>query len=463
MAEQKRLENISPITRRFLASGEGQLVDFKRAPDGVSVDDLVAFANGPEDGTILVGVGEKTVDGAQVGMILGCDTSDNTIVQLLNKAISCVPPISIDIIIENLIHKPILRVSVRSSPTKPHCTPKGVYCRRDGSRNRALHPTELLKIFLEAEAEVFSERFEAAAANISSEIENLEKSLSLTIESMSDQLGWADSNLDDTAGTINTVLRYTQQVRDETRDIAERLRALFSQDTRSDPVRDRELKKLTQQLVDQISEDKDLVKAILARKPLHYELQGKAARELTVEDGKAALEEASDIVREREDLKNYRVKCVDPAKCPKAVIEAIVEAVSEGGYSVQSQDDTLGAFRIGYATYKGELVATATLLRAKAAERKKILSILDIKRKSAVYSFQLSGIYLHPDHRNRGQVTKIVTLLLAAVKHQPVFAIIQSADSLAQEILLQFKFRNISVKGDISSSDERRFFVRDCE
>jgi predicted HTH transcriptional regulator len=140
MSEQKRLKTLSAVTRQFLVAGEGQLVDFKRSSDGISAEDLVAFANAAEGGTILAGVGEQTVAGAQVGVILGCDVSDNAVLQLLNKAISCLPPVSIDIVIENLNDKPILRVTVSPSKTRPHCTPKGVYCRRDGARNRALHP-----------------------------------------------------------------------------------------------------------------------------------------------------------------------------------------------------------------------------------------------------------------------------------------------------------------------------------
>lgn len=54
MPAQKRLKSLSAVTRQFLASGEGQLVDFKRAPDGISAEVLVAFANAAEDGAILV-------------------------------------------------------------------------------------------------------------------------------------------------------------------------------------------------------------------------------------------------------------------------------------------------------------------------------------------------------------------------------------------------------------------------
>lgn len=230
MADQKRLKTLSATSRQFLASGEGQLVDFKRTPDGISAEDLVSFANAAEGGTIMAGVGEQSVAGAQVGVILGCDVSDSMMLQILNKAISCLPPVSVDIIIENLNDKPILRISVPSSSTKPHCTPKGIYCRRDGSRNRALHPGELLEIFLESEARVFAERFETAAASISEELESLEDSLSATIRSMSNELGWAQSNLDDTSSSIDTILAYAKRVDDETIDIGDRLRAIFRQD-----------------------------------------------------------------------------------------------------------------------------------------------------------------------------------------------------------------------------------------
>jgi len=260
MIDPKRLKSLSDATRRFLAAGEGQLVDFKRSSEGISADDLVSFANSAEGGTILAGVDEQTVDGTQVGVIRGCDIGDNAVLQLLNKAISCLPPVSVDITIENLGDKPILRISVPSSATKPHCTPKGMYCRRDGSRNRALHPAELLSIFLETEAQVFAQRFESAADHISREIGDLEASLESTIRSMSDQLGWADSNISDTSSTIDTVLAYAKHVNDETGDIAARLRTLFRQDAREDPIRQREMEKLTKRFVDQIWEDKDLLR-----------------------------------------------------------------------------------------------------------------------------------------------------------------------------------------------------------
>ncbi|TIX43045.1 MAG: ATP-binding protein, partial [Mesorhizobium sp.] len=202
MAIKKRIKNLSKLTRELLAEGESVRSDFKRLPDGISADDLVAFANSEAGGQILAGVDEQVVDKAQIGVVRGCNVNDATVLQVLNKAVSCIPPVSIDIYIENLDDKPILRVEVPPSQTKPHCTPKGVYCRRDGARNRPLHPSELLRLFLDSEASAFAARFEVAAERITDELSNLESSLDSSIRSMSDQLGWADSQLDDTESTL---------------------------------------------------------------------------------------------------------------------------------------------------------------------------------------------------------------------------------------------------------------------
>ncbi len=148
MALQKRSKTISSITRTLLSEGENETVDFKRSPEGIHAEDFVSFANSEAGGQLLIGVDEQTVENAQIGIIRGCDVTDATILSILNKAVSCIPPVSIDIFIENLSTQPILRIVVPSSTTKPHCTPKGIYCRRDGSRNRPLQPTDFSKSFL---------------------------------------------------------------------------------------------------------------------------------------------------------------------------------------------------------------------------------------------------------------------------------------------------------------------------
>jgi len=454
MAEQKRVKSLSKTTQLLLLAGEGQLADFKRAPDGISAEDLVAFANAAGGGTILAGVGEKSVDGAQVGVVLGCDVSDSMIVQILNKAISCLPPVSVDIIIENLSDRPILRISIHSSPTKPHCTPKGLYCRRDGARNRALHPGELLDIFLETEAKVFAERFETAAASISEELESLEESLSATIRNMSNDLGWAQSNLDDTSSTIDTVLAYAKRVDDETQDIARRLRTMFRQDDRKDPIRDRELKKLTQKLVGLISEDRDLVEAVLAKGELSYELRGKAARELTVEDGKEALAEASRIVRDQEDLKNYKIWLGNPADISPKRLDAVASALGDTGNPAKLRRDMASSFRLGYCHYKGSIVAVAGLRKPRAAARAKLFEQLEASADPKAIKIQLDWVHLDLKHRGKGRLTKLFSKLRAVVKGQPLFAVVRRNDELAREMLEHLKFEPAETRAGTSASAE---------
>ncbi len=463
MTNRKRIKSLSETTRGFLSSGEGQLVDFKRAPDGVSAEDLVAFANAAEGGTILAGVGEQTLDGAQVGLIIGCEVGDNAILQLLNKAISCLPPVSIDIAIENMADKPILRIEVPPSPTKPHCTPKGIYCRRDGARNRALHPTELLRIFLETEAQVFAERFESAADHITQEIGNLEASLESTINNMASQLGWAESNLDDTSSAIDTVLAYTKRIDGEAADIATRMRAIFRQDEREDPVRDRERKKLTENLVKEISEDASLQKVVLAGRGLSFKLKGKPALELTSKDGEAALAEAYGIIREREDRKNYRAVCVRPAECEPGIIDKIAAAVRNGGDAAELKRNILVAFRIGYTTYKKTIVAVIGLRKPPVAARAALFARAGADADHKTFKIQLDWVTLDPGHHGKGQLTKLIGKVLEAAEGKPLFALVRVDEEIVCELLLKAGFMLAATRTDAPTGGDpvERLYLRE--
>jgi hypothetical protein len=296
----RRTNAISSTTKALLAQGESERVDFKRTPDGISADDLVSFANADAGGSILVGIEEHSGSGgAQIGVVKGCDVGDATILQITNKALSCIPPVAIKVYIENLGKTPFLRVNIPASETKPHCTPKGVYCRRDGSRNRALHPGELLRIFLESESRSFAEKFEGAANRITNDLGELEASLDRSIKSMADQLGWADYKLDGTESTLNSILAYTRLLNDETVDISARLRALFRQDKREDPVRAKAREKLLDQIVKQLSSDHKLRKDVAAGGSISVTANGKAVVELDEDDLRAMVNEAMKTVSER--------------------------------------------------------------------------------------------------------------------------------------------------------------------
>lgn len=243
-------------------------------------------------------------EGAQVGFVVGCDVSDAAILQIANKALSCFPPVAIEVSIENLGKVPFLRIDVPPSQTKPHCTPKGVYCRRDGSRNRALHPSELLRIFLESESRVFAERFESAAKQITENLVQLEVTLDGSIKAMANQLGWAEYNLGDTESKLGSILAYAQRLNTEVGDLTTRIRAMFRQDKRQDPIYDRERNKLLNEIADKLRNDKEnlkILKSIKAGNPFTISMKGKAAEELTEDDISAIFHEALELIADRLD------------------------------------------------------------------------------------------------------------------------------------------------------------------
>src|SRR5689334_297855 len=123
MREYKRL---SAKTKNILAAPEGFDVDFKATADGIKQKDIIAFANSPGGGTILIGVEEFTNrQGVQRGRIIGCAVDDKAILQVRNKATDCTPPVEMEIFTENLTQKPILRVEIPASTKIPHCTKNG--------------------------------------------------------------------------------------------------------------------------------------------------------------------------------------------------------------------------------------------------------------------------------------------------------------------------------------------------
>jgi len=142
VAIQKKYKTLTQRTKKLLAGGENAAVDYKKKADGLHAEDLVSFANSAGGGDILIGVADAVrADGSQYGEVVGTDISDGTVLQILNKAISCIPPVSINVFAENTEGEAVLRVQIPSSDSKPHCTQKGVYSVRDGARNRPLQPS----------------------------------------------------------------------------------------------------------------------------------------------------------------------------------------------------------------------------------------------------------------------------------------------------------------------------------
>ena len=188
-------EGIRPDTQRMLDGQESRQVDFKRGPEGLDPEDLVAFANAA-GGTILVGVDEATTDqGLQRGRVVGCEISDQVRVGFLNKASSCRPPVGIEVAIENLATRPFYRLDIPEGSRKPYCTEKGTYKIRSDGRNVAIDPNMMTTLILERETEQFVRRFQAAAEAVIRNLSEMEARLGAklsAIESVAEKLPATD-------------------------------------------------------------------------------------------------------------------------------------------------------------------------------------------------------------------------------------------------------------------------------
>ena len=183
---QSEFKRLSKRARSLLRRSEGADVEFKRALSALDTDDLVAFANSPGGGAVLVGVREvEAEDGSQRAEIAGCTISDRNKLRIVNKALSCIPPVRIEVFAENTGRKPFYRVEIPSSADVPHCTPGGTYKTREDGRLRPLAPQHLLSIYLEKEAARFAVRFRKATAGMEEELEQL---LSKALRIVKDEL-----------------------------------------------------------------------------------------------------------------------------------------------------------------------------------------------------------------------------------------------------------------------------------
>lgn len=219
---QREYQGLSDRTQHLLQSSESLFVDFKRALDGVKSRDLIAFANSPTGGVLLVGVDETTSDsGVQRGEIVGCDVDDRSRLTLINRAADCSPAVDIELYIENLADKPIFRIEVPSGRQKPYCTQRGEYSIRIDGRNRPLYPDELLAIFMDREGEQFISRFRDAVMVLEDRLGDISKVLSDGLEDVIEDVAALNSRLE---GTTNQVTRFTDSNKKRSRDLLQLLR-----------------------------------------------------------------------------------------------------------------------------------------------------------------------------------------------------------------------------------------------
>lgn len=175
------INKISERANILLNKEEGFDVDYKRNLKGLSVDDLVAFANSSKGGAILVGVDESiNENGQQIGKVVGCTIGDKEKLSILNKASDCQPSVDIEIHVENEGELPFYRIEIPSGEHKPYSTFKGTYLIRGDGRNLPLNRSRLLNIFLQEQSETFLSRFKKATEELESHIVNLDKRIKET-------------------------------------------------------------------------------------------------------------------------------------------------------------------------------------------------------------------------------------------------------------------------------------------
>lgn len=286
-------------TTELLESGEGEDVDYKETAVGVSIDDICAFANMRDGGTILVGVREqKKPDGSQCGQPIGCPVDDSTLLMLTNKAQNCHPPIQIVHSIETRNEISFLRIDIPPSSTRPHCTAKGTYLGRSGPRNVALLPPALLGIFLESEAGMFQARFTEATTHVTESIaetaeavQKMQEQIGDRIEDISTELGWSDSKFDDTGDKIDRIEALLREVLRRETEVGSRLREIAKATSSKDPVREKALEQAKEAMKTAILENEEVLRGASTGDKFELKTSGSVAAELVGDDLQAIFEE----------------------------------------------------------------------------------------------------------------------------------------------------------------------------
>jgi hypothetical protein len=216
--EKKNITEYKALSKKvksLLTREEDEEVDWKKSLTSLDPEDIVAFANSKNGGTILIGVEEFTdSEGKQKPNIVGCTIGDTNKMRIQTKAQNCIPPIEVIIIAENVKKEPFYRVEIPSGDKKPYCTSKGIYKIRDDGNNKAITPDKLLSIFIEAESEIFLKRFKTAAKELEDvlydsyqEINEVKSSLENMLPQIEELQEYSFMS-DEILGTVNKIEDY---------------------------------------------------------------------------------------------------------------------------------------------------------------------------------------------------------------------------------------------------------------
>lgn len=294
---------LSKRGRELLQAGEGSGIDYKQNIESIKADDLCAFANMPLGGAILAGVKEqKRVDGSTVGVPVECLLTDQSQLDLLNKAQQCHPPIALSFYKEVSGVVSFARIEIPPSDTRPHCTAAGRYLARAESRNIPILPPALLSMFLDREGREFQKRFQESTADITSKIsetaesvEALQKRIEDRIEDISSQLGWSDNMFDDTGSKIDDLDALMRELIRRAVDSGSRLRHLAEGTGSKDPIKQRAKENVREAIRKELVENLDSLKRATTGSNISYQVSGEPAEELSKDE----LQEIfGDVVKE---------------------------------------------------------------------------------------------------------------------------------------------------------------------
>ena len=436
MAIEKRFKKLTKKTKNLLAGGENELVDYKRQVKGVKADHLVAFANTDTGGDILVGVDEgENKDGSQRGIVVGCDIGDSSMLEILNKANSCHPPVAVKIFAENTDSLAMLRINIPPSRKQPHSTPGGVFYRRNGSHIRPLQPNELLDVFLKNEAQAFTERFEKTAKVITDDLAALEFTIEDKIESIGGTLEWAEMNLSTTDSTIGTILAKVNNLTKEVGGLSLRVKALFDQDGRKDPVRERIKDFIFAEIIKEIERAPYLIERV-EPEGADFSIPGKYEAEINREDRKEIIFKVRKAVENK-----YFVVVEEPENLPDRMKADFVKLVERGG---EVSEGLMGrvekAVALGFLYSGKRLVGTAAIKRPSKSYRKKVFEKAATDKQRTEYSFELGWIYVSEDQRGAGHTMSLIDATLEAAGDEAIFATTRTNNDAMKHILKKKKF-----------------------
>ncbi|MGB1253015.1 MAG: helix-turn-helix domain-containing protein [Candidatus Promineifilaceae bacterium] len=193
---QREYRTISKRAQSLLAQSEHYDIEFKESISGLKNGTIVAFANSAEGGAILVGVREETLpDGQQRGVVIGCDTSDKAKLRILNRAASTIPPVSLEVYVENIAETPFFRIEIPSGKNKPYCTGGGRYQIRGNARTNVLTPSQLLNLFMESESQQFFKRFGKVTHELEQELTEMRRQIVDDTEDISRRVSLLEGRL----------------------------------------------------------------------------------------------------------------------------------------------------------------------------------------------------------------------------------------------------------------------------